>query len=97
MTKPLHHFDKRILSRSIRKGLLSDEEYRSSLGALPDSSDNIAPPEPEEGSVEAQASEARAPRSLAEDRASEGAGSGTEPIPESGSGGSPVDPAAGGA
>jgi hypothetical protein len=94
MTKPLHHLDKRILARSIRKGLLSDEEYRSSLGALPDSSDNIAPPEPEEGSVEASAPEAPAPRSLAEDRASEGAGSGAEPTPEDGS---PVDPAAGGA
>ncbi len=45
MGKPLHHFDKRIVQRSIAKGILSEEEATSSLAALPDRSDNVMSPE----------------------------------------------------
>ena len=45
MEKPLHHFDKRIVHRSIAKGILSAEEATSRLAALPDRSDNVMSPE----------------------------------------------------
>lgn len=39
MDQPLIHFDKRIADRSIKKGLVSQEEYDAFLRALPDSAE----------------------------------------------------------
>jgi hypothetical protein len=47
MEKPLHHFDKRIIRRSIKKGLLNEEEAASHLTSLEDQSGNIMPAEVE--------------------------------------------------
>jgi hypothetical protein len=47
MDKPLHHFDKRIVRRSIKKGILSEEEAASQVAALADQSGNIMPAEGE--------------------------------------------------
>jgi hypothetical protein len=47
MEKPLHHFDKRIIRRSIKKGLLSEEQAASHLASLDDQSGNIMPAEAE--------------------------------------------------
>jgi len=49
-------FDKRVVQRSIRKGLLDPEQYQHMLDELPDLSDNIAESEPmtaeEDGTAE---------------------------------------------
>ena len=55
MEKPLHHFDKRIIRRSIVKGIISDEEASSHLTALPDRSDNLMSPEEVAGLDESSA------------------------------------------
>ena len=47
MEKPLHHFDKRIIRRSIKKGLLNEEEATRHLESLEDQSGNIMPAEAE--------------------------------------------------
>lgn len=39
-------FDKRVVQRSIRKGLLDQKQYQRMLDELPDLSDNIAESEP---------------------------------------------------
>ncbi|MDP3938939.1 MAG: hypothetical protein Q8R92_12515 [Deltaproteobacteria bacterium] len=36
MEKPFIHYDKRIAERSIRKGLLTTEEFDGFIGSLPD-------------------------------------------------------------
>lgn len=41
-------FDKRVLRRNIRKGMVAREDFEGYLENLTDSSDNIAPPEEEE-------------------------------------------------
>jgi hypothetical protein len=51
--KPLHHFDKRIVRRSIKKELLSEEELSAHMGSLPDQSGNVMPPESESPAEEA--------------------------------------------
>ena len=53
MEKPLHHFDKRIVRRSIKKGILSEDEASVHVASLPDQSGNIMPPEDESIAEEA--------------------------------------------
>jgi hypothetical protein len=38
-------FDKRVLERNIRRGLITRTDYRNYLKTLEDMSDNIAPPD----------------------------------------------------
>ena len=53
MEKPLHHFDKRIVRRSIKKALLSEEELSTHVASLQDQSGNIMPPETDSPEEEA--------------------------------------------
>jgi hypothetical protein len=48
MEVPLHHLDKRIVHRSKKKGLVTEEVLQAYLASLPDRSENIDVPEPEE-------------------------------------------------
>ena len=47
MDKPIQHYDKRIIQRSVKKGILREEEVSEWTASLPDRSDNVMPPEPE--------------------------------------------------
>ncbi len=48
MDVPLHHLDKRIVNRSKKKGLVTEEKIETYLASLPDRSDNVYMPEVEE-------------------------------------------------
>ncbi len=72
MDKPLHHYDKRIIRRSIKKGILSEEEAASHLTALADGAENIMPPE-EESPAEVSAPGGASNGAAAVDSSAEGA------------------------
>ncbi len=55
MDVPLHHLDKRIVNRSKKKGLVTEEKIETYLASLPDRSDNVCMPEEETGQTAAEA------------------------------------------
>jgi len=57
-------FDKRVLDRNIRKGVIDRGDYAGYLKSLPDVSDNVAPlEEPEDEAAEEAAEGEDAPQS----------------------------------
>ena len=57
-------FDKRVLDRNVRKGVIDRGDYADYLKSLPDVSDNVAPlEEPEDEAAEKAAEGEGAPQS----------------------------------
>jgi hypothetical protein len=55
-------FDKRVLDRNIRKGVIDRGDYAEYLKSLPDVSDNVAPLEEPEDEADADAEGEDAPQ-----------------------------------